>query len=155
MRQRIASGVAPEHICEQLMNDCLAPDCLMGGLGGDNMTVVLICFLHGKPYEHLVERCASSLNAPEHTFLSLANRHLAMPNTEREPLIDDDEEDDDNNELAGDKQMTPASTTTTSSPPKAEPHAEKMEVKLRRVVNKPGENDDDDEHNNDAGADLI
>lgn len=130
------------------MNDCLAPDCLMGGLGGDNMTVVLICFLHGKPYEHLVERCASSLNASEHTFLSLANRQPGMAMTEQEPLIDDDEDDD---EELGDKSSSTTTTQKTTSPPK-----EKMEVKLRRVVNKPGENDDDDdEHSNDAGADLI
>ena len=40
------------------MTRCLAPDCQMGGLGGDNMTVVLICFLHNKPYEELIKRCS-------------------------------------------------------------------------------------------------
>ncbi|XP_015181214.1 PREDICTED: probable protein phosphatase 2C T23F11.1 [Polistes dominula] len=49
----------PEEICEELMNYCLAPDALMG-TGCDNMTVVLVCFLHGKPYEHLVSRCQKS-----------------------------------------------------------------------------------------------
>jgi hypothetical protein len=29
----------------------------MGGLGGDNMTIIIICCLHGKPWEHLVEKC--------------------------------------------------------------------------------------------------
>lgn len=29
----------------------------MGGLGGDNMTIIIICFLHGKPWENLVEKC--------------------------------------------------------------------------------------------------
>lgn len=29
----------------------------MGGLGGDNMSIIIICLLHGKPWEHLVERC--------------------------------------------------------------------------------------------------
>lgn len=64
VRLRIAMGMFPEDICEQLMTDCLAPDCLMGGLGGDNMTVVLVCFLHNKPYEDLVKRCAAALNPP-------------------------------------------------------------------------------------------
>lgn len=63
-RSRIAMGMQPELICELLMNQCLAPDCQMGGLGGDNMTVVLVCFLHGRPYEELVSRCSSSLNKP-------------------------------------------------------------------------------------------
>ena len=44
-------------ICEQLMMRCLAPDCQMGGLGCDNMTVVLVCFLNGEPYEKLAEKC--------------------------------------------------------------------------------------------------
>lgn len=40
------------------MTRCLAPDCQMGGLGCDNMTVVLICFLHDKQYEDLADKCA-------------------------------------------------------------------------------------------------
>lgn len=59
-RKRIGMGMYPEEICEELMNHCLAPDCQMGGLGGDNMTVVLVCFLHNKPYEELIARCAAS-----------------------------------------------------------------------------------------------
>lgn len=44
------------------MTRCLAPDCQMGGLGCDNMTVVLICFLNGEPYEKLAERCSLATN---------------------------------------------------------------------------------------------
>lgn len=29
----------------------------MGGLGGDNMTLIIVCCLHGKPWESLVEKC--------------------------------------------------------------------------------------------------
>jgi hypothetical protein len=61
VRQQIAQGLFPEEICENLMTRCLAPDCQMGGLGGDNMTVILVCFLHGQPYEDLIERCKNSL----------------------------------------------------------------------------------------------
>ncbi len=39
------------------MTRCLAPDCQMGGLGCDNMTVVLVCILNGESYEKLAERC--------------------------------------------------------------------------------------------------
>ena len=31
----------------------------MGGLGCDNMTVVLVCFLNENSYEHLAERCST------------------------------------------------------------------------------------------------
>merc|ERR1711935_1281635 len=43
--------------CEELMTRCLAPDSSMGGLGCDNMTVILVCFLHNKTYDKLVEDC--------------------------------------------------------------------------------------------------
>jgi len=48
--------IHPEEICEELLNHCLAPDALMG-TGCDNMTVILVCFLHGKPCSELVMRC--------------------------------------------------------------------------------------------------
>lgn len=46
------------QICEELLNACLAPDAQMGGLGCDNMTILLICFLNGGTYEQLASRCA-------------------------------------------------------------------------------------------------
>jgi len=56
--QRLGQAMEPEDICEELMNRCLSPDCQMGGLGCDNMTCVLVCLLHGRPYQSLVEKCA-------------------------------------------------------------------------------------------------
>lgn len=53
----IGEGKYPESICEELLGYCLAPVCQMGGLGGDNMSIIIICFLHGKPWEDLVEKC--------------------------------------------------------------------------------------------------
>lgn len=60
VRQRIASKLTPEQICEELLDHCLAPDCQMGGLGCDNMTVILVCILNGQQYEELAERCSIS-----------------------------------------------------------------------------------------------
>lgn len=59
VRKRIGAGMEPEEICEELMDKCLAPDCQMGGLGCDNMTVVIICLLHGRPYADLQARCSA------------------------------------------------------------------------------------------------
>ncbi|XP_063236541.1 probable protein phosphatase 2C T23F11.1 [Bacillus rossius redtenbacheri] len=59
VRVRLGAGMAPEDVCEDLMTRCLAPDCHMGGLGCDNMTVVLVCLLHGRSFEQLCARCAS------------------------------------------------------------------------------------------------
>lgn len=54
--RKIAIGTLPEQICEELMTECLSPDLLMTGT--DNMTVVLICFLHNKSYDELSARAA-------------------------------------------------------------------------------------------------
>ncbi|XP_011065305.1 PREDICTED: probable protein phosphatase 2C T23F11.1 [Acromyrmex echinatior] len=51
--------IHPEEICEELLNCCLAPDALMG-TGCDNMTVILVCFLHGKPCSRLILHCQNS-----------------------------------------------------------------------------------------------
>ncbi|XP_034107354.1 probable protein phosphatase 2C T23F11.1 isoform X1 [Drosophila albomicans] len=56
VRERIAGGMQPDLICEQLMDFCLAPTAYNYGLGGDNMTVILVCFLHGKSYDDLIQR---------------------------------------------------------------------------------------------------
>lgn len=49
------------QICEALLDHCLAPDCRMGGVGCDNMTVILACFLQGGTYTQLAHRCAQTL----------------------------------------------------------------------------------------------
>ncbi|EDW17145.2 probable protein phosphatase 2C T23F11.1 isoform X1 [Drosophila mojavensis] len=56
VRERIGYGMQPDVICEELMTYCLAPNAYNYGLGGDNMTVILVCMLHDKPYEDLKVR---------------------------------------------------------------------------------------------------
>jgi len=53
----IAEGERPDRISEKLMMHCMAD--FMGQPGGshDNMTVIIACFLHGDPYESLVQKC--------------------------------------------------------------------------------------------------
>ena len=55
------------------MNTCLAPDAQMGGLGCDNMTVILICILQGGTYEQLAARCSKP--AKSHTVPTPTNSH--------------------------------------------------------------------------------
>lgn len=57
VRIRIAKKLLPEQICEELLTNCLAPDCQLGGLGCDNMTVILVCLLQGQSYDDLCEKC--------------------------------------------------------------------------------------------------
>lgn len=58
VRARIAQRMDPDIICEELMTRCLAPDCQMGGLGCDNMTVLLVCCLHDGDYSQLADKCS-------------------------------------------------------------------------------------------------
>lgn len=72
----ISEGKYPEDICEELLSHCLAPVCQMGGLGGDNMTLIIVCFLHGQPYENLIEKCKklhSEREKKRNEFLSSVN----------------------------------------------------------------------------------
>jgi len=77
--EKIASNVQPDQICEQLMDRCLSPDCQVGAVGCDNMTVVLLCFLHDKPWSALVERCSDIVKT------------VVIPH--RNQMLDDDQED--------------------------------------------------------------
>ncbi|KJE94976.1 protein phosphatase 2c [Capsaspora owczarzaki ATCC 30864] len=57
VRQRIATQTPLGEICEQLMENCLARDA-RGGVGCDNMTVLIIGILNGGTYAELAERCS-------------------------------------------------------------------------------------------------
>lgn len=46
----------PEMVCEEIMTECLSPDLLMTGT--DNMTIVLVCFLHGRSYDEFCQHAA-------------------------------------------------------------------------------------------------
>ena len=70
VRSRIAQGMQPDIICEELMTRCLAPDCEMGGLGCDNMTVIIVCFLMGGTYDDLVKRCSRPSPAGPSTHMT-------------------------------------------------------------------------------------
>ena len=69
------------------MTRCLAPDCQMGGLGCDNMTVVLVCFLHpvnNVPgnYDDLFQRCSLALTSNSNVA---AEASPAIPNPTEHP----------------------------------------------------------------------
>ncbi|KAK9761821.1 Protein phosphatase 2C 2 [Basidiobolus ranarum] len=55
VRAEIAAKVPLEQICEKLMSKCLAPNCELGGIGCDNMTVVIVGILDGKSEEEWFE----------------------------------------------------------------------------------------------------
>ena len=60
VRRCIAQRKELHEICELMMDKCLAPDSDWGGVGCDNMTVMLVALLNGKTkeewYDWMVER---------------------------------------------------------------------------------------------------
>ncbi|KAI7864229.1 phosphatase 2C-like domain-containing protein [Spinellus fusiger] len=51
VRQELAEKRPLEKICELIMDHCLAPDSDGGGVGCDNMSIMIIGILHGKTVE--------------------------------------------------------------------------------------------------------
>lgn len=68
--QRIANKVEPKDICEKIMDICLTsqesvrrlPIPVGWGAGYDNMTAILVCFLHNQPFLSLVGKCKQLLS---------------------------------------------------------------------------------------------
>ncbi|RHZ57015.1 hypothetical protein Glove_395g56 [Diversispora epigaea] len=51
IRKNISETLSIQRACEDLMERCLAKDSEVGGIGCDNMTVVIVAFLNGKTVE--------------------------------------------------------------------------------------------------------
>lgn len=51
VRRGIAAKQELHSICENMMDNCLAPNCETGGVGCDNMTMIIIGLLGGKTKE--------------------------------------------------------------------------------------------------------
>ena len=67
VREGIARGDNLDHICENLMDHCLAPKSNLSGIGCDNMTLLVIGLPLGESKEAWRAKCSrpSSLNTPE------------------------------------------------------------------------------------------
>ncbi|KAK3179837.1 Protein phosphatase 2C 2 [Lecanicillium sp. MT-2017a] len=63
VRRGIAAKQELEKICENMMDNCLASNSETGGVGCDNMTMVIIAFLNGKTkeqwYDEIAKRVAN------------------------------------------------------------------------------------------------
>eukprot|EP00800_Vazella_pourtalesii_P012514 TRINITY_DN293_c1_g1_i1.p1 TRINITY_DN293_c1_g1~~TRINITY_DN293_c1_g1_i1.p1 ORF type:complete len:394 (-),score=84.58 TRINITY_DN293_c1_g1_i1:387-1568(-) len=56
VRIRLCEDMQPHQICEEIMDFCLATEVKPGGVGCDNMSVVITCLLNGRTFK---EFCAS------------------------------------------------------------------------------------------------
>lgn len=135
--KKMEQQIPPEQICEEIMTECLSPDLLMTGT--DNMTIVLVCFLHGKSYEEFCKRAADyclrlfpdddkyhhDITGESHAILSKRNEenglasNVAVIADENEVDSDDDndyqEDANENNENADSKENENGETVKTSN----------------------------------------
>ncbi|ORY94467.1 phosphatase 2C-like domain-containing protein [Syncephalastrum racemosum] len=51
VRAELAEKTPLDEVCELVMDNCLAPDSEVGGLGCDNMSIIIVGILHGKTLE--------------------------------------------------------------------------------------------------------
>ncbi|CAO3695766.1 unnamed protein product [Rhizopus stolonifer] len=65
IRQHLAEKTKLEDICEQLMDHCLSPDNDGGGVGCDNMSVIIVAILNGKTEEEWFDWMVSRTAPPK------------------------------------------------------------------------------------------
>jgi protein phosphatase 2C family protein 2/3 len=65
IRQSLSQKTKLQDICEQIMDDCLAPDSDGGGVGCDNMSVMIIAILNGKSEEEWYDWMVTRTAAPK------------------------------------------------------------------------------------------
>uniref|UniRef100_A0A915CX64 protein-serine/threonine phosphatase n=1 Tax=Ditylenchus dipsaci TaxID=166011 RepID=A0A915CX64_9BILA len=58
-RKRLAEEKEPEQVCEELLDHCLAPANDSEGVGGDNMTVIIVCLLQNQSTQKYVKRLST------------------------------------------------------------------------------------------------
>jgi len=67
----IAEGERPDKISEKLMEHCMAEYLGQPGGSHDNMSVIVACFLHDKPYEVLVQKCKNLVESKSNTSVTI------------------------------------------------------------------------------------
>lgn len=129
--KKMERGLPPEEICEEIMTECLSPDLLMTGT--DNMTIVLICFLHNKSYEDFCKRAADYCQrlfpddekfqqdklADSKSAANCEQNGIDEDDSGEEEDVDEDEEDEDEmqdaNEQNGDENGTSESNSNEAN----------------------------------------
>lgn len=62
VRRGIAAKQTLSKICENMMDNCLAPGSETGGVGCDNMTMVIVALLRGKTKDEWYQQIADRVS---------------------------------------------------------------------------------------------
>ena len=68
-RRAVANGDDLGKICEDMMVKCLAKDSETGGIGCDNMTVVIVAFLNGRSIDEWRDWVKDRVNRKSEWYL--------------------------------------------------------------------------------------
>lgn len=90
IRRDISLHRSLQKACENLMDKCLAKDSELGGIGCDNMTVIIVGFLNGKTEDHWYEWMALRYGKVGHEFEESDNRQQKGDDSE----YNDDDSDE-------------------------------------------------------------
>jgi hypothetical protein len=142
IRHELSEKVTLKSACENLMERCLAKDSELGGIGCDNMTVIIVAFLQGKTldewYKWMADRYGkvgpeysddveqknhpedySSMDDENEQDLEIPERVPEME-TNRSTSIsshDSNEDDTDNYDIGESGELPITPNNITSSPP--------------------------------------
>ncbi|CAO3595589.1 unnamed protein product [Absidia cylindrospora] len=91
IRVRIGDKQPLEDICESIMDHCLAPDSEVGGVGCDNMSVIIVGIMHGKSKEEWYDWMASRVPKSKKDALGndVEDDKAAPAHTPMNDMIDD------------------------------------------------------------------
>lgn len=90
VRRGIAEKMPLEDICELLMEECLAPESDMTGIGCDNMTVCLVALLQGKTKEQWYDMIAKRVAAGEGPVATRTTEQIRAQILARNARADDE-----------------------------------------------------------------
>lgn len=94
----------------------------MGGLGGDNMSIIIVCFLHGQPYENLVEKAQQLLKRREELAKEQKKKRIeGISDFDRKIILKSFFENDDDDEDVEKKPETEPPVDTPSSSSNSSP----------------------------------
>ncbi|CDH58421.1 protein phosphatase [Lichtheimia corymbifera JMRC:FSU:9682] len=94
VRGKLKEKMTLETICENLMDECLADQCDVGGVGCDNMTVIIVAFMQGKSWDEWRDWVAAKI--PEPTGVVLKEDSSSSSTDEPEPKKPRQEEQQSN-----------------------------------------------------------
>lgn len=113
VREHIALGDSLKIVCEKLMENCLAPASDYGGLGCDNMTVVIVAILNGKTpkdWASMIVSQVAETNANKPTDTNILEDDLVEPQFNQFDNVDSTKSNSEVNALTEKNPSEPTET---------------------------------------------